>query len=102
MGLGIGFGEILLILVVALIIWGPQRLPEIARTLGKITRSLRKASFDLTSSVTRELEKEQKPQSQPAENPGKKAEKSPSYPGTVSAQKKKSPKNPERQQQENG
>ncbi len=53
---GIGAGEILLILVIALIIWGPKRLPEIARTLGRVTRTLKKASYDLTSQVTRELD----------------------------------------------
>ncbi len=53
---GIGAGEILLILVIALIIWGPKRLPEIARTLGRITRTLKKASYNLTSQVTRELD----------------------------------------------
>ena len=41
---GIGFGEVLLILMLALIIWGPRRLPEIARTLGRTVRALRKAT----------------------------------------------------------
>ncbi len=93
MGLGIGIGEILLILLVALIIWGPQRLPEIARTLGKVMRVLRKASFDLTNTVTREIEKENDSKSQPAENPSNKTEKSSPYPGTVSAQKTENPSN---------
>ena len=53
---GIGTGEILLILVLALIIWGPGKLPEIARTLGKTVRALKKASFDLTTAVTREID----------------------------------------------
>ena len=53
---GIGSGELILILVVALIIWGPGRLPEIARTLGKTVRAFKKASFDLTTAVTREIE----------------------------------------------
>lgn len=57
---GIGMGEILLILVIALIIWGPGRIAEISRTLGKMVRSLRKVSSDLTAQVTRELEKEEK------------------------------------------
>ena len=61
----IGFGEALVILVVALIVFGPGRIVEIGRTLGKITRTLRKASFDLTTQVTKELEekKEHPPQS---------------------------------------
>ncbi|MFC1940802.1 twin-arginine translocase TatA/TatE family subunit [Chloroflexota bacterium] len=60
---GMGMGEILLILVVALIIWGPGRIVEIGRTLGKIVRSLRKASFDLTTQITKELEEEKKDRS---------------------------------------
>jgi len=46
---GIGTWELLLILVVALIIWGPGRLPEIARMLGRMARTLKRASNDFTS-----------------------------------------------------
>ena len=53
---GIGTGEILLIIVVALIIWGPHKLPGIARTLGKTVRALKKATYDLTSEVTKEID----------------------------------------------
>jgi sec-independent protein translocase protein TatA len=56
---GIGFGEVLLVLVLALIIWGPKRIPEIARTLGKTMRALRKASHDFTAQVTREIDLEE-------------------------------------------
>jgi len=60
--LGIGPWEILLILILALIIFGPGKLTEIARTLGKTVRAIRKASSDLTATVTRELEvKENEP-----------------------------------------
>ena len=52
--------EIVLILVVALIIWGPRRIPEIARTLGKTMRTLRKATFDITAAVTKEIDLEVK------------------------------------------
>ena len=61
---GMGAAEVLLILVVALIIWGPGRIVEISRTLGKMVRTVKKASFDLTAQVTKELEgtdKEQPP-----------------------------------------
>jgi Tat protein translocase TatB subunit len=54
--LGIGTWEILLILILALIILGPGKLTEFARTLGKIVRAIRKASTELTTAVTRELE----------------------------------------------
>jgi len=58
--LDIGVGEIILILVVALIIWGPGRIPEIARTMGRVIYNLRKATFDLTSQVTKEIDGEEK------------------------------------------
>jgi len=63
--LDIGIGEILLILIVALIIWGPKRIPEIGRGMGKILRAFRKVSFDLTSELTKEVggdEKDPPPQ----------------------------------------
>ena len=58
--LGIGFWEIVLILIIALIIWGPGRMAEIGRMLGKIVRSLRKMSSDFTVQITKELEEEEK------------------------------------------
>ncbi len=65
---GIGTGELLLILVVALIIWGPGKLPEIARTMGRTVRALKKVTFDLTAEVTKEIDKEEKDRSsQPRE-----------------------------------
>jgi len=56
---GIGFGEVLLVLILILIIWGPKRLPQMARTLGKTIRTLKKASFDFTTQVTKELDSEE-------------------------------------------
>jgi len=64
--LGIGMGEVLLILLVALIIWGPGRVVEIGRTLGKAARIFRKASLDLTTQITKELELEEKDRSDEA------------------------------------
>lgn len=49
---GIGTPELLVILVVALIVLGPQRLPEIARALGKGLAELRKATSGLTEELT--------------------------------------------------
>jgi Tat protein translocase TatB subunit len=53
---GIGFWEIVLVFVVIVIVLGPHRLPEIARTLGKWLRAIRKAGADFSSGITRELE----------------------------------------------
>jgi sec-independent protein translocase protein TatA len=51
-----GIGEIALILIVALIIFGPGKLPEIARTLGRLSRNMKKVSTELTTAVNREIE----------------------------------------------
>lgn len=66
---GIGAGEILLILIIALIVWGPNKLPKIARTLGAVTRQLKKATSDFTASIAREADLEEKAQQTKATTP---------------------------------
>ena len=44
---GIGMTELVVILVVALIVFGPTRLPELARSLGRAMGEFRRASTDL-------------------------------------------------------
>lgn len=51
----IGTAELLLIFLIALIVVGPRRLPEIARNLGKIMNDLRKMSQEFTTQMTQEL-----------------------------------------------
>ena len=56
---GIGVSELLVILVVALIFLGPERLPEVAKALGKGLAELRRATSGLTDELreaTRGLE----------------------------------------------
>ncbi len=48
---GIGPMELLLIFVVALLVFGPKRLPELARTLGRGLAEFRRASNDLRQSI---------------------------------------------------
>ena len=48
---GIGFPELLIILVVALLVFGPAKLPELARSLGKGMAEFRRASNDLRKSL---------------------------------------------------
>ena len=52
---GSGFGEIGFILVLAFLLFGPRKLPEIARTLGRGLRDLRHASDDLKRSLETEI-----------------------------------------------
>ena len=65
---GMGTGEIFLILVIALIIFGPARIVEIGRGLGKMIYNLRKATSDLTTRVTREIEEEKDQPTPPSSN----------------------------------
>jgi sec-independent protein translocase protein TatA len=53
---GIGMPELMVIMVVALVVLGPKRLPEIARALGKGLAEFRRA----TSDVNEELRKAQR------------------------------------------
>jgi sec-independent protein translocase protein TatB len=48
---GLGMGELIVILAIALIFLGPKRLPDVASSLGKAIRSFRKATNDLTSQL---------------------------------------------------
>ena len=59
--------EVLLILIVGLIAFGPGRLPEIARSLGKGVIAFRKATTDLTAEVTKEFEDLKKVEKEPSE-----------------------------------
>ena len=52
---GLGFGEILVILVLALVLLGPQKLPEVAKQLGKGLRDFKKATDDLKGQFEQEL-----------------------------------------------
>ncbi len=53
---GIGMPELLVILVVALLVLGPKRLPEVARSLGRGMAEFRRASSELRNTLTSPLE----------------------------------------------
>ena len=52
---GIGLPEILIILVIALIVFGPRKLPDLAKSLGKGLAEFKKASDELKSSIETDL-----------------------------------------------
>ena len=54
--LGIGLPEIILILIVALIVVGPKRLPEVAAQIARVIRQLRGYATDVTSQMRSELD----------------------------------------------
>ncbi len=48
---GLGPQEVILILVIALIIFGPKKLPEIGKSIGNGLRELKKASRDVMNTI---------------------------------------------------
>lgn len=55
----IGFSELLVIAVVALIVIGPQQLPKVARTLGHLFGRMQRYVNDVKADITREMELEE-------------------------------------------
>jgi TatA/E family protein of Tat protein translocase len=55
----LGVQELLLIFAVILIVFGPRRIPEIGRTLGKAMGEFRKATDDLKNTIEREVRLEE-------------------------------------------
>lgn len=78
---GIGMPELLVILVVALIVLGPKRLPEIARSLGKGMAEFRRASTEFQRTLSASLE-EQPPATPPRTSEPAPAAAKPAAPAT--------------------
>ena len=55
----IGGFEILVIVVIGLLVFGPRKMPEIARTLGRTLNEFRKTAMEVRSSIERELDVEE-------------------------------------------
>jgi sec-independent protein translocase protein TatA len=55
----IGMPEMLVILVIALIIFGPRKLPELGKSLGKSLAEFKRASNDLRSTLEEEIKIEE-------------------------------------------
>jgi len=58
---GIGLPEILVILVVALIVVGPSRLPELAKSLGKAFNEFKRMADEVKETIQEEVIKEEPP-----------------------------------------
>jgi TatA/E family protein of Tat protein translocase len=75
---GIGGWEMVVICVIALLVFGPKRLPELARTLGKGLAEFRRASSDLRRSIELDLDPRTlsapKPETRPPAQAGSPAE----------------------------
>ncbi len=56
----LGFSELLIIFVVALLIFGPRKLPELGRSLGKGLAEFKKASNELRRTWEEEVKTEER------------------------------------------
>ncbi len=72
---GIGPTELIVILLVALVVFGPRRLPEIGRTLGRSLREFQRTSAELRQELDLGLDEDfEPPASAPSPAPPQKAE----------------------------
>lgn len=63
---GLSFGEIVIIAVLALLLLGPEKLPEAAKTLGKGLRDFKKATDDLKGQIETEIYADERKAAKPA------------------------------------
>ncbi len=65
----LGFPELMMIFLVALIVFGPRKLPDIGRTIGKALGEFRRATNDLKSTLEDEVMREEVKQIKSPEPP---------------------------------
>lgn len=54
----IGFMEILFILVIALLVFGPKKLPEVGKSIGKALREFRRTADEIKDKIEDEIQAE--------------------------------------------
>jgi TatA/E family protein of Tat protein translocase len=81
----LGMPELLFILVLALLVFGPRKLPEIGRTMGKAMGEFRRATRDLKRTLDVEISAEE------ASRPAKPTPVAPPLPAQVQGEGKPSP-----------
>lgn len=62
----LGFSELLLIMVIALVVFGPSKLPELGKSLGSAMREFKKATRALTEEVQKAATVDLDPPARPA------------------------------------
>jgi sec-independent protein translocase protein TatA len=67
--LNIGPQELLIVLIIALVVVGPQRLPELGRTIGKVLREFRKIQDDVKDTLKFDLDDDPEPYVRPKKSP---------------------------------
>jgi Tat protein translocase TatB subunit len=67
---GIGMPELVVIMVVALLVLGPKRLPEVARQIGKAVAEFRRQSNEVMEEFQTQLDTDERTARKPAPKPG--------------------------------
>lgn len=65
----IGMPELIIILVIALIIFGPRKLPELGKSLGRSLNEFKRASTDLQNTLEQEIKLEEQKEQQAKTTP---------------------------------
>jgi sec-independent protein translocase protein TatA len=65
----IGMPELIIIFVIALIIFGPRKLPELGKSLGRSLNEFKKASNDLQNTLEQEIKLEEQKEKEAAVTP---------------------------------
>jgi Tat protein translocase TatB subunit len=88
----IGFQELIIIAIIALLIVGPKKLPDLAKSLGKGFGELRRAADDITDDVKNTFKEDEKPVDDGLKNSLllKKSDNNESNPETLDKTKKES------------
>ena len=64
----IGMPELIIIMVIALIIFGPRKLPELGKSLGRSINEFKRASTDLQNTLEQEIKLEEQKEQKSAES----------------------------------
>jgi Tat protein translocase TatB subunit len=65
---GIGFPELVVIMIVALIVVGPAKLPDLAKSIGKALQEFRRMADEVKETINEEVIKEEEPKEETREN----------------------------------
>ena len=94
---GIGLPELVIIIIVALLVVGPTKLPEVARSLGKALGEFRRMADDVKETIEQEMTIEEEKKEEPAEQKEGEQE----QPGAI-GEKEEEQETPEKQEEEAG
>ena len=81
----IGMPELLIIFVIALIIFGPRKLPELGRSLGRSLAEFKKASNELRSTLEDEIRLDEAKEAAAKQTPAAAPSATPASPGSPSS-----------------